>query len=109
MKTSRLETKFITLWRSLHPSIELESEVLLIPTRKYRVDFAHLISKTVIEVQGGVWGRGAHSTGKGLNRDYEKYNFLQLEGFSVFQLSSDMIKEDWLNAIANFILCRMTQ
>ena len=43
--------------------------------------------KILVEVQGGIYTRGAHSRGVGLERDYEKLNLAQLNGFRVFQFS----------------------
>lgn len=34
-----------------------------------------------IEVNGGTFTKGAHSTGKGIARDYEKNNLAQLAGW----------------------------
>jgi very-short-patch-repair endonuclease len=49
-------------------------EVRFHPTRRWRLDFANAEKMLAIEVQGGLWIHGAHTTGKGVSRDIEKYN-----------------------------------
>ena len=100
---SHLEIEFDQLWESLFPQIDLETEVRLVENRRFRVDYVHKPSKVVIEINGGTWSKMGHSSGRGLNRDYEKLNLLQLQGYRVFQLSSDMITPHWLGLIAKTI------
>lgn len=58
--------------------IPFEREVCLIDGRKWRWDF--VLNGFAIEIQGGVWHKGAHSSGAGLLRDYRKANALTLLG-----------------------------
>ena len=69
-----------------------EREYRFAPPRRYRADFAYPERKILVEVQGGIYTRGAHSRGTGLERDYEKINLAQLNGFMVFQFSRKMIE-----------------
>ena len=69
-----------------------EREYRFAPPRRYRADFAYPEKKILVEVQGGIYTRGAHSRGVGLERDYEKLNLAQLNGFRVFQFSRKMIE-----------------
>jgi len=62
------------------------------PPRKFRADFAYPEQKILIEVQGGIYVKGGHSTGVGLERDYEKLNLAQLNGFKIFLFSRKMIE-----------------
>jgi very-short-patch-repair endonuclease len=71
---------------------EPEREWRFHPTRKWRLDFAYPDKKIGIEVQGGIYVRGAHSRGTGLERDYEKLNAAQMLGWNVFQFSRKMIE-----------------
>ncbi|MGL4617736.1 MAG: hypothetical protein ACRC11_19720 [Xenococcaceae cyanobacterium] len=103
---SKHELKFDRLWEELFPHIDLETEVKLIPGRRFRFDYVHFKSKVAIEINGQIWKKGGHSSGKGLKRDYEKSNLAQLQGYCVFQLSEDMIEEGWLSAIAGIIASR---
>lgn len=63
--------------------------------RKWRWDFCDLKNKVCIEVQGGIWAQGktGHSSGAGINKDHEKYNFAQAMGYKVFQITSDTIRD----------------
>jgi very-short-patch-repair endonuclease len=101
---SHLELRFDRLWEELFPDIDLEAEVCLVPGRRFRYDYVHFEAKVAIEINGQIWRKGGHSSGKGLKRDYEKSNLAQLLGYCVFQLSEDMIEESWLNKIATKIL-----
>lgn len=103
MTTSHLELQFDSLWEYLFPQIDLEVEQKIIPKRKFRFDYVHLRSKVAIEINGGIWGYSGHSSGIGITRDYEKLNLAQSCGYVVFQLSGDMITEEWLEVIAQTI------
>lgn len=49
-----------------------EAEVRFHPTRKWRFDWAWADHKLALEIDGGVWVRGAHGRGTGIVRDQEK-------------------------------------
>lgn len=42
------------------------------PTRKWRLDWAWVEQRVAVEVDGGIWVRGAHGRGIGIQRDQEK-------------------------------------
>lgn len=61
------------------------------PTRKWPFDFAHVDTKTAIEIDGGEFmyrsgPAGAHGRGTQMAYDYEKRNEATLLGWRVFQL-----------------------
>jgi len=56
-------------------------EYQAIKGRKFRFDFAWIERKLLVEINGGTYTVGAHSTGKGIARDYEKNNLAQLQGW----------------------------
>ena len=58
------------------------------PTRKWRFDFAWVDSdsKVALEVDGGVWTRGAHGRGSGIVRDIEKGNAAVMLGWRVLRV-----------------------
>jgi hypothetical protein len=64
-------------------------ELCPIPGRKYRFDFA--LKNLLVEVQGGIWTVGGHSTGGGITRDAEKAILAQLEGWKVFHITKEHI------------------
>ena len=109
MSISSLEFEFDLLWDDLFPDLDLDTEVRLIPKRRFKFDYVNFPAKVAIEINGQIWHKGGHSTGKSLMRDYEKLNLAQQEGYCVFQLSKEMITEQWLKAIADTIRNRTQQ
>ena len=67
-KRERHESKFAMLWktRNMVPRIELVREYKFHPTRKWRFDFAHVATKTAIEIEGGTWSGGTYITATGI-------------------------------------------
>ena len=82
---SRLEGRFELLWRA-HGGPELEKEFRFHPVRKWRADFAHLPSRTLIEIEGGIYVNGRHNRGAGFAADLEKYLEAALAGWRVVRL-----------------------
>ena len=113
---SALEDQFLSLWQAHYPQLVLEREFSDIDawekdyqeryskskrSKRYRLDFAHLSSKTGIEIQGGVYNRGRHVTGSGYERDCRKYNLAYTSRWTIFLLTSTMAKDsEWLSMIA---------
>lgn len=56
------------------------------PTRKWRFDFAWVEFAVALEVDGGVWTRGAHGRGSGIVRDIEKGNAAVMLGWRVLRV-----------------------
>ncbi len=88
---SRLEDRFLKLWR-LFGGPELEREYRFDPKRRWRADFAHLRTRCLIEVEGGIWVNGRHNRAAGFNADLEKYLEAGLAGWRVFRLGPDQIQ-----------------
>lgn len=61
--------------------------------RRWRFDFAIPTANLAIEVEGGIFVKGAHSSGVGISRDIEKYNEATLCGWHVIRVTSNMIKD----------------
>jgi hypothetical protein len=113
---SALEDQFLSLWQAHYPQLVLEREFSDIDawekdyqeryskskrSKRYRLDFAHLPSKTGVEIQGGVYNRGRHVTGSGYERDCRKYNLAYTSRWTIFLLTSSMAKDsEWLATIA---------
>ena len=87
---SRLETKFALYWRSLGGP-ELERESRFHPERKWRADFAHIESRTLIEIEGGIYIQGRHNRAAGFIADAEKYLEAFLAGWAVVRLTAAQI------------------
>lgn len=101
---SYLENQFLDLWQCLNPDLPLEREKKLIPRRQFRFDFVYEPAKVVFEINGGVWRKMGHSSGKGINRDYQKLALAQMQGWRCFLLSSEMIDFEWVKQLGEF--CR---
>ncbi len=90
---SDLEASFDTLWRQL-AGPPLVSEHRFAPPRRWRFDRAHLPAHVAIEIDGGTHNGGRHVTGEGFTRDCEKFNRAAFDGWLVFRLTSDMLRND---------------
>jgi hypothetical protein len=61
------------------------------PTRKWRFDYAIPLHKIAIEVEGGVWSGGRHTSPRGFLNDIEKYNCAALMGWRLFRCTPDTL------------------
>lgn len=116
---SLLEDQFLGLWQAHYPDLPLVREYSDIPTweadfqeryakskrsKRYRADFAHIPSKTIVEIQGGVFSGGRHVRASGYERDCRKFNLATIGGWKVFLLTTQTAKETfWLERIAAFL------
>ena len=82
---SRLESRFQLIWLALGGPA-LEKEYRFHSVRKWRADFAHLPSRTLIEIEGGIYVHGRHNRGAGFAADLEKYLEAALAGWRVVRL-----------------------
>ena len=97
---SELEQRFACRWVQLYPDIDLEVEGLLIPGRKYRIDFYHRKATVAIELNG----YRDHSSKVKIQRDYRKLQILQAMGWAVFPLSwNDVDLDEVLADVAETI------
>lgn len=95
---SQLEQRFGMWWIGLKGP-DLNCEYRFHAKRKWRFDFAHVPTKTAIELEGGVWINGAHTRGKGFRDDCLKYNEAQFDGWTIFRITVDMISVPLLERI----------
>lgn len=102
---SRLERRFSLLWHSLNGPA-LESEFRFHPTRKWKADFAHLPSRTLIEIEGGIWICGRHTTPRGFAADAEKYLEAALGGWRVVRLVDAQLVSETLRRVIAAIRCQ---
>jgi len=89
-RASRLEANFWLVWKCAGGS-DLEREFRFCD-RKWRADFAHLPSRTLIEIEGGIWSGGRHSRGSGFEQDCEKYLEAALLGWRVLRLTGKQLE-----------------
>ena len=62
------------------------------PRRKRELDFAWPEYKVGVEVQGGIWTKGAHTRGVGYMRDCSKLNDGQLAGWIILWVTGKHIE-----------------
>lgn len=99
---SSLEARFLSLWREAQGPA-LEQELVFYPGRRWRADFAHTPSRTLIEIEGGVWNHGRHTSPKGFMADAEKYFAATLAGWSVLRLTAPMLTPETIKAIIEYV------
>lgn len=103
---SQRELEFAQLWVSYYPGIDLVTQHRYNPKRKFTLDFAHLPSKTAVEVNGAIWSKGGHNTGRGLLRDYRKALDAATLGWLVLPIAPDDFSPETLAKIAAVIQLR---
>lgn len=69
--------------------VECVKEYKFHPVRKWRFDYAIPEHKIALEVEGGVWTGGRHTSSVGFIKDMEKYNTATLMGWRVFRTTPD--------------------
>jgi hypothetical protein len=122
---SALEDQFLDKWQASFPELVLEREFSDIEawekdfqerhskskrSKRYRLDFAHPLSRIGIEIQGGVYNRGRHVTGSGYERDCRKYNLAFTSGWTIYLLTATMAKDStWHELIADQIVAGSVQ
>lgn len=99
---SPLERQFSNLWQMLGGP-ELEREHRFEPMRRWRADFAHLASRTLIEIEGGLYQQGRHNRAHGYQADCEKYNWATMTGWRVIRLTSMMLTPDYVESIIQWV------
>lgn len=62
-----------------------EREYRFHPARRWKFDFAWPDLRVALEVEGGVWVGGRHTSGSGFMKDMEKYNAAALLGWRVLR------------------------
>ena len=108
-RSSRLETNFALFWQSLGGPA-LEREFRFHAERKWRADFAHVESRTLIEIEGGIFikGGGRHNRAAGFIADAEKYLEAFLAGWNVVRLTEAQITAPNVERIIRRVTGRST-
>lgn len=97
-KISKLERKFDIVWYSIGGD-KLLSEYRFHPERRWRFDRVWKEKMVAFEIEGGIWVRSRHTTGKGFQEDCYKYNEAIKLGWAVFRLTDPMICGEYLTKI----------
>lgn len=97
MKTSTLESKFLSIWERRHllggPAWvaelpEPERERTFHPVRKWRLDFAWPAYRVGVEIEGGVFSGGRHARATGIQGDIEKSNAALELGWRILRFTA---------------------
>lgn len=89
---------------------KLQQEFQFHSIRKFRFDYAIEEFKIGIEVEGGVFTKGAHGSITGILRDMEKYNLATSEGWSILRtLPSKIMDYDFIKIIEQTIENKKSQ
>ena len=99
---SRLEMRFEALWRAQNGPV-LEKEFRFHPVRRWRADFAHHESKTLIEIEGGIYVNGRHNRGAGFAADLEKYLEASLAGWKVIRLGPNELTSAHIERLVSLV------
>lgn len=99
---SRLEARFAFLWRAANGPA-LEKEFIFYHGRRWRADFAHTPSRTLVEIEGGIWIQGRHNRAEGFLADIEKYFEAALAGWTVLRLSECQLTLEAVERIVRFV------
>lgn len=122
MSKSELEATFVSLWQTLasdlpQPEREYKFARDIVghgpSTRKrlreaglqdWRFDFGWPGQKVAVEIEGGIWVRGAHVRGRHFESDARKYNAAQTVGWSVYRFTAGMLDRDPVGCINQVIV-----
>lgn len=72
-------------------------------TRLWRFDYAVPAYKIALEVEGGVWTGGRHTSPKGFLADMEKYNAAALLGWVVVRTTPDKLLTEGVQIVNELI------
>lgn len=61
--------------------------------RRFRGDLCWPDRRVVVEVDGGTWSGGRHTTGSGYARDCVKQNLAHLNGWTVYRVEGGMVRD----------------
>ena len=75
-------------------------------TRKWRFDYAIPDMRIALEVEGGVWTGGRHTSSAGFIKDMEKYNRAALLGWLVLRCTPKTLWSDGVRLLAEAVKYR---
>ncbi len=105
--TDRLgsEPEELLAWQLKAVGIPFEREFRFAPPRKWRADFRiphHVARYFLVEVDGGSWTGGRHSSGAGFEKDCEKQSAAAIAGYRVIRCTPGQVESGecllWIEA-----------
>lgn len=106
---SDAERRFAQLWVEMFPTIDLYTQYVFHPKRRFSLDFYQPDAMVGIEVQGSIHTVGGHSTGTGIARDYEKARIAAEVGILIVSVAAGDVEErSVLESVAEVIRGRMS-
>lgn len=125
MKRSHLEQQFVGRWAVRCADLRYEREHVLPAWRSWaaekkergltrratpmRADFAWPVARVALEIQGGIWVKGGHSSGGGIERDAIKSLLAQADGWVLVAFTEKMLLQQghiWLPRLEQLIRSR---
>ena len=70
-----------------------QMEYLFHPERKWRIDYCWPDHRLAVEIEGGAWTQGRHTRGKGFTADIEKYNNIQIAGYTLLRFTPQQVQD----------------
>lgn len=70
-----------------------EREYRFAPPRRWRFDFAFVPQMVAVEVEGGRWVGGRHTSPVGFQKDCEKYAEAAARGWRVVRVTPEMVRD----------------
>jgi len=71
---------------------EPQTEVLGIPGRRFRFDYAWPERRIALEVDGATWTNGRHTRGSGVAKDCEKVCEAAIAGWTVVRVTTQQVE-----------------
>jgi len=97
-----LAAKFEALWQRWEgPALEREYKFSV--ARRWRADYCHEASRTLIELEGGIYSGGRHVRADGYRNDVEKYNAAAMLGYTVLRLGTGQVDDAHVGEIADWV------
>lgn len=88
---SELEEKFAEQWAHEGLPAYERNHAPWAPARGFEIDFAVPHLKFGVEIEGGIWNRGGHSSGGGISRDIDKHNLALFTGWTLVRVAPQQV------------------
>lgn len=87
----KYEKQFAEMWVQCYPELDLVSQARLSDDTLHKIDFLHWETKTIIEIDGGVFMRKGCGGRHGSGGNYRKDGIAAYLGYAVFRFTSNQI------------------